>query len=256
MPIFLKGISAQFFRGIGNERQYLTPFGEINFFIGPNNSGKSIVLNLISSHLQKILSTGSSELTPSEVHRGDQEGSFLVEIALPIQEAKAWVNKHLEEKHRSNSRIVPQVQKLRDEIFNHFCVQGAIWGTAQRGSFRPSYLQNIDVDSLFSLLENEHQWQRHWSQVTGAQSGDLRRHWIPETISALAPKPFLDIPDCLLIPAKRQLGGRGESFDDLSGKGLIDHLAKLQNPGFLVQHEREEFKKINSFLRVSMSVQN
>ncbi|MEO9518132.1 MAG: AAA family ATPase [Paracoccaceae bacterium] len=52
-----------------------------------------------------------------------------------------------------------------------------------------------------------------------------------------------------MIPAKRTLGLAGESFEDLSGRGLIDHLATLQNPAWDKQEDREKFKRITNFLR-------
>ncbi|MBP5127139.1 AAA family ATPase [Pseudomonas protegens] len=53
-----------------------------------------------------------------------------------------------------------------------------------------------------------------------------------------------------LIPGIREISGQGESFTDWSGKGLIEELAKLQNPGVHERHQLEKFKKINDFLQV------
>ena len=61
------------------------------------------------------------------------------------------------------------------------------------------------------------------------------------------PKTF---PSVYLIPAKREIGAKGSTFDDLSGKGLIDHLASLQNPPHdRYQDERKRFDQINQFLQ-------
>jgi predicted ATP-dependent endonuclease of OLD family len=45
------------------------------------------------------------------------------------------------------------------------------------------------------------------------------------------------------------LGKKDEAFDDLSGKGLIDHLATLQNPDWDRQDDRKKFQRINHFLQ-------
>ena len=37
MTVFLEGIAARFYRGIGPEVQYIAPFARMNFFIGANN---------------------------------------------------------------------------------------------------------------------------------------------------------------------------------------------------------------------------
>jgi hypothetical protein len=52
MAVFLEGVGAQFYRGIGPEKQLAAPLSGMNFFIGPNNSGKSIFLNLVSNHVK------------------------------------------------------------------------------------------------------------------------------------------------------------------------------------------------------------
>lgn len=55
-----------------------------------------------------------------------------------------------------------------------------------------------------------------------------------------------------LIPAIREVGNPGTTFDEnrFSGEGLIDELAKLQHPdNHLEQHKKQQFEKINQFLR-------
>ena len=52
-----------------------------------------------------------------------------------------------------------------------------------------------------------------------------------------------------LIPAIRRIGDKGSSADTFDGTGIIDRLARLQNPDVHSQHERERFKEITNFLR-------
>ncbi|KPA95893.1 AAA domain [Pseudomonas asplenii] len=59
-----------------------------------------------------------------------------------------------------------------------------------------------------------------------------------------------------LIPAIREISPKGESFSDWSGKGLIEELAKLQNPGVHERQNLEKFKKINAFLESVTETQN
>ena len=54
MSVFLDGVAVRYYRGIGEEIQYVTPFSKMNFFIGANNSGKSILLNLLESHISSV----------------------------------------------------------------------------------------------------------------------------------------------------------------------------------------------------------
>lgn len=50
--IFLHGVALANYRGIGEELQLIGSFKRFNFFIGPNNAGKSCVLNFIAHHLK------------------------------------------------------------------------------------------------------------------------------------------------------------------------------------------------------------
>lgn len=54
----------------------------------------------------------------------------------------------------------------------------------------------------------------------------------------------------MLIPAKRELDNGNDAFDDLSGKGLIKHLAEIQNPDLDERGRKDIFDKINRFLQV------
>jgi predicted ATP-dependent endonuclease of OLD family len=49
--VYLQGLALRFYRGIGEETEYIAPFSKLNFFVGPNNSGKSIVLNFLAEFL-------------------------------------------------------------------------------------------------------------------------------------------------------------------------------------------------------------
>ena len=50
----LDGIVVRFFRAIGPKTQFIAPFTRMNFFIGANNAGKSVVLNVIDQHLASL----------------------------------------------------------------------------------------------------------------------------------------------------------------------------------------------------------
>ncbi len=52
-----------------------------------------------------------------------------------------------------------------------------------------------------------------------------------------------------LIPAIRRIGEKGSSADTFDGTGIIDRLARLQNPDVHSQYERERFNEITNFLR-------
>ncbi|WP_341366200.1 AAA family ATPase [Yoonia sp. BS5-3] len=68
-------------------------------------------------------------------------------------------------------------------------------------------------------------------------------------IEAIATGMVFDFPVRMLIPAKRQLEAGADPFDDLSGKGLIKHLAEIQNPDHHERERKEVFDQINTFVQ-------
>ena len=78
--------------------------------------------------------------------------------------------------------------------------------------------------------------------------GSRQHSWEPDTIANV----------CSHLPFRskhsssrpfRRIGAKGSSSDDFDGTGIIDRLAKLQNPDVHNQHDREQFNEITDFLR-------
>jgi hypothetical protein len=105
------------------------------------------------------------------------------------------------------------------------------------------------VVDLTAALHWTSEWNSIWISLTDQSGGSAIQHWIPETLKFMCNHTKPVLPNIYLIPAKRELGGKGEAFNDLSGRGLIDHLATLQNPTWDNQANREKFQRINRFLR-------
>ena len=57
------------------------------------------------------------------------------------------------------------------------------------------------------------------------------------------------MPDIEVIPAIRKIGASGSKADDFSGEGIIDRLAKIQNPQLTDQNLKEKFNAINQFVQ-------
>lgn len=107
---------------------------------------------------------------------------------------------------------------------------------------------NPDFDKLVSEIDST-TWQRLWYQFTETTGGALKQHWIPQTIAVLESRISANYPTAHLIPAIRQIGSERSTFEDLSGRGLIDRLAEIQSPDHDKRHEYELFEKINKFLQ-------
>ncbi|OAN78224.1 hypothetical protein A8B82_10815 [Sulfitobacter sp. EhC04] len=248
MPVFLDGIAAQFYRGIGNEVQYIAPFSRMNFFIGANNAGKSIVLNLLASHLRTVADGDMpTKLIGPEEYRGQQSGKFFVALGMNLEQSfSKFVSEH---EDKLTQRLRHSQRTAQEHIYTIFEKLGHldhIWvapfGRKHDWSPHPN-VNSKDAESW------DIEWQQVWTRITGSVNGNFSGHWYPQTIDRVLRSCVPTLPKIHLIPAKRTLGGKGENFDDLSGRGLIDHLATLQNPKWDKQGDREKFERINHFLR-------
>ena len=92
-------------------------------------------------------------------------------------------------------------------------------------------------------------WNNLWSDLTNQSGGGAEEHWVPETLAYLKTCAIPSFPPIKLIPAKRQLGPKDQTFDDQSGKGLIDELARLQSPDYNERDKRDLFDRINGFVQ-------
>ncbi len=250
MPVFLKALSLRNYRGIGNETQFMPAFKAFNFFIGANNAGKSTILNFISGHLPPRLKSRMPsqsqvvyKIEPLERHGGGQaeiEVGFGFQPKDVIQILKTkfpslFVNK------RHTEGITSAVNLLKSQC-------GLIW---KGGALPyPEQLQITKPDIAQAAPKIEHfLWRDLVSALGSRRGGDYPEHWAPQVFDAIDGALSINLPKTSIIPAIRQIGPKGESFDDYSGIGLIDQLAFIQNPEFDRRSDRDKFDRINGFLQ-------
>lgn len=247
MSEYLNGVAVAFYRGIGPNIQRIAPFSKMNFFVGSNNSGKSIILNLISNHVPRYLREERVKpLDPVEVYKGTITGN----IKIAIGRKKEQIFKEIEKKIYEDREVYQShhrqlIEKELKGIINDLSEIGLIWKVITEES-KGASLRNEDINEISRW---DYDWNGIWSMLTRQTGGSRIHHWVPETIDHIAGFASPKLPPVHLIPAKRQLGEKGETFTDLSGRGLIDHLATLQNPSYDKQSDREKYRKINSFIR-------
>ena len=254
MPTYLEGLAIQSYRGIGPKMQYIAPFSDMNFFVGANNAGKSVVLKFIAEHLE---SGSSGTLTEkADIYIGSKEGEFGSLIGISEQTFAKHLAEILQQRVALFSRnrqvvspiVANDIDSLVAEIANRLPHLGGIW----IAPFNPNQKPTLS----FEIYKEDHDFglDAHlWTQMTkvfglvnprhanSAAQGVLRH--VTGTLG-------FEFPERLLIPAKRQLSEGEETFDDLSGKGLIQHLAEIQNPDFDERDRKIIFDKINSFVQV------
>ena len=106
---------------------------------------------------------------------------------------------------------------------------------------------DIDPNQVANLLDRN-EWKELWSQLAHRSGGSLEQHWIPETIAALSYTPQAP-PETVVIPAIRKIGASGSQASDFSGEGIIERLAKIQNPPITSLDEKQKFLAINKFVQ-------
>ncbi|MGJ0505067.1 MAG: AAA family ATPase [Methylocystis sp.] len=253
MGVFLHGLKLQFYRGIGDQTQTMYPFKRFNFFIGSNNSGKSTVLNFISKHLSEYPGregTKATQLDSLDRHLGSNQGALSTCLAIPSVQFRESVLAALPPQlvHRGH------LSELIIKLIAYFDENGAIWLKtpipASTGAYAlPAFDFDKAVDAQIGLtVMSKGEWQSLWSSLTGKSAGGYEQHWLPEAVRALNSRAQVRLPQAGLIPAIRQIGPKGENYSDLSGQGLIDRLATLQNPDYDRPRDKDVFERINKLL--------
>jgi hypothetical protein len=241
MTVFLEGVAAQFYRGIGAEVQYIAPFGRMNFFIGANNAGKSIVLNLIATHVAGAKQRGPKRLEAAEEHRGAESGAFQFAIGAKQETVTDLILKR-DEKNIFKGR--ENVDEIRHELIglgNEIEREDHFWICYPQGT-DPAIFPSDDRHSKVPWAQK---YPTVWAAIdesSGNDFGILFARQIEERIRR-------SFPLIHILPAKRVFGASDEPFDDLSGKGLLVELAKIQQANFNEDAGREKFAKINRFVQ-------
>jgi hypothetical protein len=99
-----------------------------------------------------------------------------------------------------------------------------------------------------SQVLNDRDWNGLWSHLTRKQGGSIQEHWIPETLRLLSPNR-LRKPPVSFIPAFRKIDKGEWVAKDFGGTGIVDRLARLQNPSLGEPDKKEQFEHINNFVQ-------
>lgn len=246
---YLHGIALANYRGIGETIAYVGPFQKFNFFIGPNNVGKSTVLSYIARHLRSHVSNRGefqsqnlSPIEPLDKNQSNQAGEMIMGIGLLPSQVDDAI-----------ARLFPSGKPYVDvgrKLLAGFNKDGMYW--FRRAARPPNGLDAINQERL-----NTHQLvadigqravQELWTALTGMQGGGPD-NWVLQTIERLLTHLPVSIPEVAMVPAIRAVSERGQNFSDWSGRGLIEELGRHQDPDYDEQFKRVKFNSINEFVR-------
>lgn len=247
---FLHGLALANYRGIGPELQKIGPFRDVNFFVGPNNAGKSTILNFIVEHLSqsmvgdRIDSFDKIKFNDLDIHRGKDKSEAIIGIA------------DRKDNHPITSHENFIARRIGERVLNFFEEDGLIWYVENKLNNEFSFLEE-DRDQGGPLLD-----KRDWLSLQQVVNRNLNpnNYWDKnvqkEVIQGLASSAKIRCQKAKIIPAIRAIGKKGIQFEDYSGNGLIDKLAELQNPPHDQRVLEKKFAKINEFLRICMEVED
>jgi predicted ATP-dependent endonuclease of OLD family len=250
MPTYLEGVAVQFYRGIGPETQYIAPFSDMNFFVGANNAGKSVVLNLIRDRLPFVSGVNSTRIENSSVdaYVGAKSGRISTSVGIPVGKFVRELQTRLQNSRASGRSFADALSVVVGKLQSN----GHVWitnGSENASRASRSLAKGPNVDDAATWIDS-HVWRGWWAALTGGSGGSLAAHWVPQTLEQFVKAQALNLPETLSIPDKRQLGAGDDTFDDLTGKGLIKHLSEIQNPDFDERERKKVFDQINAFVRV------
>lgn len=254
--MLLNGFGFSGYRSIGNDLVKIAPLKKVNLIIGQNNVGKSNIINFLNDQYSYFISKASGQQRggrPEDIPFKDidchmSRNRVEHRIAFPIfhDEVDAYINEKLPDENQNRIH-----RRMAKKLLTSACVlddSGDLWFTYKSDSHNGEFNLEISIEDVLPIL-GPHEWQQLWSALTRKGRGDIRKHWVPETMAALRYIPST-IPDVEVIPAIRKIGSEGSLANDYSGEGIIERLAKIQNPPLENQTLKQKFIAINEFVQV------
>jgi hypothetical protein len=248
MTILLPNLAIAGYRSFGPSPQYFDNFSKINLFIGRNNAGKSNVIQFIREFYptQSNPTAKKGDLTVKHIPAECSRSIGIGEKIFQDESNREYIRADhpiLLEIQDTNLRSIAQMllarlfrQKLENDKSSLCWFLYNDSGVLQESESWRNAIQALRHDDASHL----------WSILTGYHGGD-RQSQLAAIFNYL--KPSFSRLQIEVIPAIREIGAKGTSSDHHDGKGIIERLAKLQNPEALSQDDRKRFRDINAFLK-------
>ncbi|PSV92634.1 ATP-binding protein [Photobacterium angustum] len=231
------------------------PLKKVNLIIGQNNVGKSNIVNFLNDQYAYFVDKaknkqnfgGSKKENPFkdiDRHLSNERAQHRVSFPLFEEDIENYIQQKLpnDRHHIVHRQLARKV--LCSESFMH---NGAVWFTYKAENPNGQFELEVNFDEVFQKLDHN-EWKKLWSGLTRSSGGDIRTDWIPESLKALSYLPG-PTPNVEVIPAIRKIGAAGSEANDYSGEGIIERIAKIQNPPLAQQKLKEKFLSINGFIQ-------
>jgi len=258
--MILNGFGFSSYRSFGNELVKIAPLKKINFIIGQNNVGKSNIVTFLSNKYSNLLNTvkGTSDQDSSlkiiynTLDKPLTSPTPIYKISFPLLDNQ--IEKHIEDVFLKNKIHRTTRENIKENIKKIFLSplfsdgNGITWFTYKfDDTLGKRFSFDIDYKKIRELLYDD-EWHKLWQSLTNSSGGSIENDWIPETIKRIFYIPNTS-PSIELIPAIRKIGVAHSEAKDYSGEGIIDRIAKIQNPSMTEQKLKKKFDLINSFIQ-------
>ncbi len=248
MTLLIKNFGIAGYRSFGKEPQYFERLGKINLLIGKNNAGKSNAIRFLTEIYPKSARPARPTIDPLDLHQPDRPQLL---VGWGEELIKNADSKHfLSTEHRAISGFTdPQITTFSELLGRAFAEKSQLDGTKHTWHLLP--LPELKDPSpnwskAFKTLSDS-EIQNLWHHMTGINGGDRIRDWEPGIMARLVPQ-FHDF-NSAFIPAVREVGPQRSDSSGFDGTGLVERLARLQNPDVHDQLDRKKFEGITNFLR-------
>lgn len=253
MPKPLLGFTIAGYKSFGADEQCFFPLSKINIIVGQNNSGKSNVLRFVYYVISKFNpspgkeneAVGDCPIDPEDRNITFDKAPLKFSLPSKIDET---IHKHkqsgqkIDETNQSVSFFFDQIRDQTDDNIAWITYTSDV-------NFRKMTLEKTlnKFKSDRGTIEKINFAFRAFRPQTQIQSNDIR-YSANEAIKASRVWEF-DMPAVSFIPAVRDISDQPENENDHSGAGLIQALARLQNPSIGERYLRNDFDELTSFSR-------
>jgi hypothetical protein len=246
MTLPIKNLAIGGYRSFGKDIQYFENFEKVNLFIGRNNSGKSNILRFISEILSSVQEEKRDIKDPLAYHLPDRS-NIIIGCGENIKDLKNRLLYEVSKPGAFDPNIRLRVEIVLQKVLN---MMNIIDGHDVFWIYNLIPKRNYTYDSLEKALKQLSDGDIYslWANLTKQSNGGRTQHWEPELINIFQSKKTR-IENIITIPAVRQIGKKGSSSDGFEGFGIIERLARLQNPDVHSQIDKQRFNEITHFVR-------
>jgi predicted ATP-dependent endonuclease of OLD family len=251
-PIIIRNLAIAGYRSFGAEPQYFPRFSKINLLIGQNNAGKSNVLRFLSEIYTKTSQT-ALELSEDMRHIPGKPsllfGWHEMLNAEDLMEEDHPLFIRFKDETYVSPKEIPHFRNLISKVFKKkkdLSNDEHCWLLFSLSNHAIHDRKTWD-NAIECLADN--QVQKMWMLMTNRQDPQDRiksGRYIFDKIMKLSLKHSNPVET---IPAIRKIGSQNTPPNGFGGDGIIDRLARLQNPGASDQANRKLFENITNFFR-------